>query len=291
MGKKNKFPLFILISLLAILVIILFMHASDNLTILYPKGWVGIQQRNLIAITSLVMLFIVIPVIVLTVYFGWKYREGNDSAKHEPDWDQSHLLEAIWWGIPCVVIIFFAILTWKSSHELDPYKPLSSTEKPLKIQAIALEWKWLFIYPDYNIATVNFIQFPKDQPLLFEITADAPMNSFWIPDLGGQIYAMPGMRTELNLIANHEGDFRGLSANLSGSGFAGMTFTAKASTEQEFQQWIRSIAQSANTSLDKTVYDQLVLPSSYNPVAYYTVRTSGLFDQIIMKYMTPMDNK
>lgn len=290
MDKKNKFPVFIIASLVIILIGVLILHGSGNIAVLNPSGWVGLQQRNLIVLVSLIMLLIVIPVVVLTIYFGWKYRAGNDKAKYEPEWDNSHLIESIWWGVPLVVVIFFAVLTWMSSHQLDPYKPLQSDVKPLRIQVVALDWKWLFIYPEQQIATVNYIQFPENTPLNFEITSDAPMNSFWIPALGGQIYAMPGMRTKLHLIANKIGSYRGVSANISGEGFAGMTFTAKASSHEEFDAWVSGVKQSGG-SLDAVEYSLLMKPSSYNPVAFYVLRDEGLFDQIVMKYLSPMEKK
>jgi cytochrome o ubiquinol oxidase subunit 2 len=159
-------------------------------------------------------------------------------------------------------------------------------KKPLTIQVVALQWKWLFIYPEQNIASVNFFQIPTHTPINFEITADAPMNSFWLPQIAGQIYAMPGMRTKLHLVADEEGQYRGSSANLSGRGFAGMTFIAQASTEADFDKWVESVAQSTK-SLDVKEYEQLAEPSENNPVVTFQVEGKGLFDQIIMKYMMP----
>ncbi len=285
MGKKNQFPILIIISLLVILAIVLAMHASRGLMVLYPSGWVGVQERNLMLLVSFVMLLIVIPVIWMTLYFGWKYREGKN-APYDPEWHQNHLVEAIWWGVPCVIIFFFSIFTWKGSHELDPFKPLKSDVKPIEIQVVALDWKWLFIYPELGIAAINFFQFPEKIPLHFEISADAPMNSFWLPALGGQIYAMAGMRSELNLIADHTGTFRGQSANISGTGFSGMVFTAKSSSSEEFYQWVSEV-RSSGKMLDLTAYNELVEPSSYVPVSYYSLGDTTLFDQIIMKYMKP----
>jgi cytochrome o ubiquinol oxidase subunit 2 len=290
MDKKNKFPFFIVISLLVILIGVLLMHGSHSIAVLHPKGWVGMQERDLIVKVCFIMMLIVIPVVVLCIYFGWKYRDGKEGSTYQPEWDNSHLIEAIWWGVPLIIIIVFSVWTWTSSHELDPYQPLKSDVKPIRIQVIALEWKWLFLYPEQQIATVNFIQFPENTPVNFEITAEAPMNSFWIPQLGGQIYAMPGMQTKLHLIANEKGSFRGLSANLSGTGFAGMTFIAKASSAEEFEEWVSSAKQSSQ-SLGSREYQELVLPSSYNKVAYYTLQDNGLFDQIVMKYMMPMEKK
>ncbi len=289
MDRKNKFPTLIIVSLLVILGIILWMHTSRDLMVLYPSGWVGVQQRNLMFLVSAIMLLVGIPVIWMTIYFGWKYREGR-KAEYQPEWHENHLVELIWWGVPCLIILFFAIWTWRGTHRLDPYKPLASDVKPIEIQVVALPWKWLFLYPEEKIATVNYIQFPEKTPLHFVITADAPMNSFWLPALGGQIYAMAGMRSELNLIADHEGVFRGQSANISGVGFAGMVFTAKATSREEFQNWVKSI-QNAGRALDFNRYSELAAPSSYNPVSTYNLTEDHLFDQILMKYMPPMEKK
>ena len=168
--------------------------SSHNIAVLEPKGMIGLKERELIITASLLMLIVVIPVLVLAIVFGWKYREGRD-AKHTPDWEHNSIAECCWWGVPVVIIIILAVITWKTSHELNPFKPIQNGKKPIEIQAVALNWKWLFIYPEQQIATVNYVRFPDNTPINFEITADAPMNSFWIPQLGGQIYAMPAMRT------------------------------------------------------------------------------------------------
>ena len=172
------------------------------------------------------------------------------------------------------------------TYELDPYKPIVSDVKPMKIQVVALQWKWLFIYPEENIATVNYFQFPQKTPIHFEITADAPMNSFWIPRLGGQIYAMPKMKTELYLMADEPGSYNGASANLSGVGFAGMHFIAEASTDETFQEWVKNAKQSSNT-LNLEEYNQLAKPSKNNPVTVYQLEEKDLFHEILMKYMLP----
>ena len=157
----------------------------------------------------------------------------------------------------------------------------------MKIEVVALQWKWLFIYPEEKIATVNYLQIPKDTPIHFDITSDAPMNSLWIPDLGGQIYAMPGMRTELNLIADVEGEFRGSSANISGEGFAGMHFITKASSEDNFQDWVKSAKQTSK-NLDLDEYNKLAAPSQNNEAEVYQLKDDNLFSQIIMKFMMPL---
>lgn len=259
---------------------------STNVPVLDPKGMIGEKERDLIVTSSLLMLIVVIPVFILTWAFAWIYREGNQKAKHHPDWEHNYIAEYCWWGVPVVIIGVLAILTYRSSHELNPFRPIDSDKKPLVIQAVALQWKWLFIYPEQGIATINFIQFPENTPLNFEITADAPMNSFWIPQLGGQIYAMPAMRSRLNLIANEPGTFRGCSANISGTGFAGMTFTAVSSSEEDFDTWVQKVKQSPKM-LGAAEYQSLVEPSEYVPVSYYGSAEPNLFDQVLMKYMVP----
>ena len=257
-----------------------------NIAVLDPKGMIALKQRNLFITITLIMLIVVIPVFVLTWVISWKYREGN-KAKYTPDWDKHLLSESIWWGLPCAIVLAMGILVWKSSHELDPFKPLDSSKSPIRVQVIALQWKWLFIYPEQKIATVNFLQFPEKTPISFEITADAPMNSFWIPELGGQIYAMPGMKTKLHLIADETGSFRGSSANLSGRGFAGMRFIAKASSQADFYHWVESIRESADF-LNLSEYNRLSEPSENDPVTYYALQKEDLYDWVVMKYMMPM---
>jgi cytochrome o ubiquinol oxidase subunit 2 len=256
---------------------------TQEIAVLDPKGSIAIKQRALLLHTMWIMLIVVIPVFLLLFAFAWRYRAGHKTAKYTPNWAHSHLAEILWWGIPFIIILLLAVITWESSHELNPYKPLQSEKKPLKIQVIALDWKWLFLYPEQSIATVNFIQFPVDTPLEFVITAEAPMNSFWIPELGGQIYAMPGMATQLHLIANEEGEFRGNSANFSGKGFAGMTFVAKATSEEAFNDWVQSI-QNQSSTLGLKEYNALAAPSEYNSAAFYVLSEPDLMNHILMKY-------
>lgn len=282
---KTNFKILIsVLVFIAVIAVSALYISSHSIAVLDPKGMIGEKERDLIITASLLMLIVVVPVFVFALFFAWKYRAGN-KARHEPDWEHNYIAEYCWWGVPLFIVVILAVITWKSSHELNPFKPLDSTTKPLTIQVVALEWKWLFIYPEQGIATINFVQFPEKTPINFEITADAPMNSFWIPQLGGQIYAMPAMRSKLHLIANEVGSYRGASANISGEGFAGMVFTAKSSTDADFNQWVLSVQQSTVLNLD--TYNQLVEPSSYNPVAYYKLGQPNLFDQIMMKYMMP----
>lgn len=290
--QRKKPVLFILLFSGFILFLFLLMqpievwHFRSTIAMLFPKGSIAFKERDLLLIIQAIMLLVVIPVYILTFVFSWKYRAHNFKAKYTPEWDDNRLAEYIWWGVPCLIILVIGVLTWVRTYHLDPYKPLESDKKPLKIQVVALQWKWLFIYPEENIASTNFFQFPEKTPIHFEITADAPMNSFWIPRLGGQIYAMPGMRTQLHLIADEAGKFRGASANISGVGFAEMHFIAKASTEEEFHQWVQEVKQSPNT-LSFEEYNQLALPSQNNPVTLFQLKGENLFDQIIMKFTHP----
>jgi cytochrome o ubiquinol oxidase subunit 2 len=196
------------------------------------------------------------------------------------------LLEAIWWTIPIIIIAILATITWITAHKLDPYKPLDSKVKPVTIQVVALEWKWLFIYPEQHIATVNFVEFPVNTPVEFQITADAPMNSFQIPALGGQIYAMAGMTTKLHYLATEQGDYNGRSVSYSGAGFSGMTFVAHVTDQAGFNAWVKQV-QKTPAKLTTFSYNQLVVPSENNAVQYFGSVTNGMFNSIIMKFMMP----
>lgn len=286
-AKKNRYLIGFLISAVVIGLIILFLfwlHSAD-MVLLRPKGLIAERQAELINLASLLSLIVVVPVFAMTFFIAWKYRAGNKRAKYQPDWDHSRLAETAWWIVPLILITILSVITWKSTHELDPYKPLASQTKPVEIQVVALQWKWLFIYPKQNIATVNYIQFPEDTPVNFTITADAPMNSFWIPRLGGQVYAMAGMSTKLHLMADHIGEYPGGSANLSGAGFSGMRFTAKASSLADFDSWVHSVKQSSY-QLNRDIYAILAKPSENAPVTQYASSQPGLYDTIVSKFMT-----
>jgi len=280
-NKKYKIILSALL-ILALSALSFLVLDTNQMEVLNPKGSIALKEYKLIVFCTWMMLIVVVPVLIITVVFAWKYRSDNTKAKYQPNEHQNHLGEIIWWGVPFVIIIILGVVTWKGCIELDPFRPLESTAKPIKIQVVALQWKWLFIYPEHEIATINFVQFPEKIPVNFEITADAPMNSFWIPQLGGQIYAMPGMVAKLHLIADEEGSYRGSSANLSGKGFSGMKFIAKSSSEVDFNAWVENVRQSK--PLD---YSEAAQPSEYAPAAFYSLEDAGLFNQIVMKYMRP----
>lgn len=256
--------------------------------ILAPAGTIAEQQKSLIRFAALLGLVVILPVFALTFFITWRFRDGNVKAKYRPEWGGSRKLEAIWWGIPCAIILVLAVVTWQSSHKLDPYRPISSDTKPMTVQVVALEWKWLFIYPEQNIATVNYLQIPEDTPINFEITSDAPMNSFWIPQLGGQVYAMAGMTTQLHLMADQPGIYNGSSANISGRGFAGMKFKVVSSTKDDFNSWVKSAWESPD-KLTIDEYKKLAQPSENNQPKMYSGRDENLYGTVIEKYMGPME--
>ncbi len=287
MGKKSKIVFLILLGLI-VLAVFTFLLNGKNISVLNPQGTIADKQRDLIVIATLLMLIVVIPVYILTFAIAWRYRASNKKAKYSPNLAGNRLAETIWWGVPMMIIAILATITWTSSHELDPFKPIASSEKPVTIQVVALQWKWLFIYPEQNIASVNFVQLPVDTPVNFEITSDAPMNSFWIPNLGGQIYAMSGMTTKLHLMATNTGNFPGSSANISGKGFADMKFIAKSSSYQDFNDWVDAVKQSRN-DLTQAEYAALAKPSSEKSRIYYSSVEDGLYDRVITKYTVPQN--
>lgn len=285
MHRKYKLVVLALI-ILGIVVACAIFFQNHNIVILSPSGLIGRREQQLIVFAVLLSLLVVLPVFALTIYIAWKYREGNTKAKYRPEWDHNNLMEAAWWVIPFVIIFILSIVAWNSSHHLDPFKPLANSTKSLTIQVVALDWKWLFIYPKQNIATVNFIEFPVNTPLNFQITSDSVMNSFWLPSLGGQIYAMPGMTTQLHLMGNEVGNYTGSSANISGTGFSGMTFNARVTSLNEFGAWAQKV-QSSKNILTPSEYNKLAQPSQDNLATYYFYPQQNLFDTIVNKYMTP----
>ena len=248
-----------------------------------PVGQVGIEERNLIITATLLMLLVVVPVILMTLIFAWKYRASNKNATYAPKWSHSTKIEVVIWTVPILIIIALGVITYKSTHALDPYRPLESDVKPVTIEVVALDWKWVFIYPEQGIATVNKIVFPANTPVNFRITSDSVMNSFFIPGLGGQIYAMAGMTTKLHLIANKNAEMDGISANYSGAGFTGMKFKAIATSEEDFNAWVAEVKASPK-QLDNAEYAALEKPSENNPVELYSTVTPNLFQLIIDKY-------
>lgn len=287
MSRKFKVGIGAVLAGVGVMLVSWFVGTHD-VAVLNPEGLVGQQQRDLIIIATALSLLVIVPVFVMTFLIAWKYRASNSKATYSPDWDHHRVLETIWWGVPIAIILVLGVITWKSSHDLDPYRALNSDVKPLRVQVVALQWKWLFIYPDHNVASVNYLPIPEKTPINFEITADAPMNAFWIPKLGSQVYAMAGMKTKLHLIANQQGSYQGSSANISGKGFADMTFTARSMSQTDFDKWVRETRLGTDV-LNQEVYDALALPKVATSTPAYTLHDLELYDRVIMKYMKPDD--
>jgi len=269
---------------IAIIALLAFVVQGRDVPVLDTHGTVANQQRDLILVVFGLGMLVVIPVLTMLFVIGWKYRAGNTKAKYDPEFNGHLGLEALWWGIPCLIIIVLAVITYVSTHALDPYKSLESNVEPVNVQVVALEWKWLFIYPDKGVATLNYLNIPEDTPINLTLTSDAPMNSFWVPALAGQVYAMSGMSTKLHLMADTVGSYRGASANISGEGFANMTFNVNSMSNADFSKWVIESANSKKP-LDSTSYASLAKQSKDDGEITYMLMNNDLYNEIIMKYM------
>jgi cytochrome o ubiquinol oxidase subunit 2 len=263
--------------------------AGCDTVLLNPSGDIAAQQGKLIIVSTVLMLLIIVPVIILTLVFAWRYRQSNTEARYEPDWDHSTLLELVIWAAPLLIIIALGAITWISTHTLDPYRKLYRLDeartipadvRPLVVEVVALDWKWLFIYPELGIATVNELAAPVDVPIQFKITASTVMNSFYIPALAGQIYAMPGMQTQLHAVINKPGDFEGFSANYSGHGFSHMRFRFHGLDAAGFDRWVQQ-AKAVPAELTRADYLKLEEPSEREPVRRYAKVADGLFKAVL----------
>ena len=261
---------------------------DTTIDVLMPTGQIADEQRKLFVFTIILSLVVIIPVFVMLTVFAVRYREDNKKADYKPEWGSSAKLETLWWGIPILIIGVLSVVTWQTSHSLDPYKPIASDKKTLEIQVVALQWKWLFIYPEYKLATINELPLPANRPVHFSLAADAPMSGFWIPSLGSQIYSMNGMDSQLNLIANKTGSYKGYNTNINGEGYAKMTFDAKVMPEVDFTSWTLTApekAAQAGNQMNEATYDTLAKPGLMpQPRTYHLVKTD-LYDTIMMKYM------
>ncbi|MGQ3891672.1 ubiquinol oxidase subunit II [Legionella sp. CNM-4043-24] len=271
-----------------VLVLLSLSGCKENfIGMLNPKGVIAYEQRKLFFDTLALMLIVVLPVIVMSITFVYHYQVSHRTRDYKPNWSHNYYLEILWWGIPCVIILVLGIMTWKKTHELDPYQPIAGqNQKPLLVQAIALPWKWLFIYPEQNIATVNYLKIPLGQQVEYWITADnVPMSAFFVPQLGSQIYAMAGMRTRLHLLANEPGTYDGLNTQYNGNGFSDMHFEVQVVEPQELQQWFAQAKKSADALTDQA-YNQLLIPSIADKPRLFSGIQTDLFDKVIMTYMT-----
>ena len=247
-----------------------------------PAGPVARSERDLMVTAVLLMLIVAIPVFVMLFGFAWRYRASRANARYTPDWAQSRVVDSIVWLVPAVIVVAIASLVWIRTHHLDPYREVPSGAAPFPVEVVARDWDWLFIYPEQRLATLNELAFPLGRPLQLRITSDTVMNSFMIPALGGQIYAMAGMETKLNLLADRAGQFTGRNYQYSGDGFPLQTFAANALDEDSFAAWVRD-ARTKASPLDMQAYRQLATTDAGGSVRYFTP-TSGLFDRIIESY-------
>jgi len=263
--------------------------AGCNTVVMNPSGDIAAQQAQLIIVSVVLMLLIIVPVLFLVVYFARKYRASNTEAEYLPDWDHSTKLELVIWGAPLLIIIVLGLVTWISTHKLDPYRPLErldanrpipASTKPLVVQAVAMDWKWLFIYPEQGIATVNELVVPVDVPVRFKISATSVMNAFYVPELAGMIYAMPGMETTLNAVQNKPIQSVGFSANYSGAGYSDMRFAYRGVAKGDFDGWVQSI-KNGGGNLDRGSYLTLEKPTIKEPVHRYAAVDGDLFYRVL----------
>ncbi len=268
-----------------------FLAGCSKLVVLNPAGDVAAQQGNLVVVATVLMLLIIVPVIGVTLLFAWRYRQGSPHAEtdYAPDWHHSTKLELVIWAAPLMIVIALGAITWISTHKLDPYrsldrisagKALPADVKPLVVEVVSLDWKWLFVMPELGIATVNELAAPVDRPIHFKLSSSATMNAFYVPDLAGMIYTMPGMQTELNAVINKPGVYRGMSSHYSGSGFSGMTFKFHGLSEQDFAQWVAK-AKAEGPALNRASYLALAKPSERHPVERFSSVEDGLFDRVV----------
>ncbi len=248
--------------------------------VLDPQGPVAAAQRTILANATVIMLAVVVPVILLTLAFAWWFRAGNRWARRAPDWAYSGPIEVTVWAIPTLVVLFLGGIAWIGSHDLDPARPLAAKAAPLRVQVVSLDWKWLFIYPDLGVASVNRLVVPAGTPLQLQLTSSGVMNSFFVPQLGSQIYTMAGMTTTLHLQADRPGSYPGLSAQFSGDGFSDMRFEAAATPPAQFAQWVAGVRAGAG-ALDAAAYAQLARPGVAASASTYGQVVPGLFKSVV----------
>jgi cytochrome o ubiquinol oxidase subunit 2 len=263
--------------------------AGCNTVVMNPSGDIAKQQAHLITISVALMLLIIVPVMILIVWFAFKYRASNTEAAYEPDWDHSTKLELVIWGAPLLIVIVLGLVTWIYTHKLDPYRPLDriaegrpipAQAKPLIVQAVAMDWKWLFIYPEQGIATVNELVVPVDRPLRFKVSATSVMNAFYVPELAGMVYAMPGMEITLNAVQNKPVQSIGMSSNYSGAGYSYMKFPYRGVSQGDFDGWVQSV-KSAGGDLDRAKYLALEKPSINDPARTWANVNDDLYYRIL----------
>ena len=260
--------------------------ACQEIGVLYPRGPVGAANKAILLNSLFIMLAIIVPTIVATIGFAWWFRAGNTRAKYRPDFVYSGQVELLVWSIPLLVIMFLGGIAWVGSHELDPFKPLVSDKKPLTVQVVSLDWKWLFIYPEERIASVNELVVEEGRPIALRLTSASVLNSFFVPQLGSMIYTMNGMTSQLHLQADGTGEFEGMSSHISGDGFAGMRFRVRSVSGPDYGAWIER-ARGASETLDRARYDELAKQSSYVQPILFRDAAPDLFDGVVHQTIPP----
>jgi len=284
---KTKFLIGIFTIVLAVIGIA-FVLTSKHALVFHPKGIIAQKELELIITNIILMLIIIVPTYIFLFAVVWKYCIKKDKAKYDPEHSYGPIGELIMWVLPAIVVVIMSTVTWEITHKLDPYKPLESEDKPLTVQIIALNWKWLFIYPEQGIAALNYFHIPDHTPIHLNLAADhSPMNSFWIPQLSGQIYSMAGMRTQLYLMANEIGEYTGKAVEINGEGYADMTFHVKSTSKNDFETWVKEIKESSKNHLSEKAYNELVKPEVNKSVIFYSEVEPDLYNKIIHKYMYP----
>lgn len=263
--------------------------ACHQTGVLDPQGPIGAAEQLLLINSTGIMLVVVVPVIVATLAFAFWYRSSNARASHDPDWAYQGGIEFVVWSIPALVVILLGGVNWIGSHQLDPDQPIAAKAKPLRVDVVALDWKWLFIYPDQGIAAVNQLVVPAGTPVSFRLTSATVMNSFFVPQLGSQIYTMPGMTTRLHLLADNSGDYPGISANFSGDGFSDMRFIVKAEPPANFVAWVAQV-RASGSALDDAGYAQLAKPSEAVPPTTYRAVAPQMFEHIVSQTVSDPPN-
>lgn len=282
--KRWKFWLGLLAVICGTIAVTMVLQYEKTL-ITHPKGVMAQSELDLIITNFILMAIVVVPTFIWLFIVVARHRTQDTSKEYDPEHAPGKLGLALMWGIPTVIVIAMSVVTWIETHRLDPFVPLDKSQEPLVIQVVAIDWKWLFIYPKEDIATINYVQIPEQKPIRFELVADAsPMNSFWIPQLSGQMYSMTGMVNILHMSAQGPGEFVGRAAEINGSGYAGMTFVVKATSDDDFNKWVTEVKKSP-LQLTKPVYNALLAPTENHPQTFYSTVDKGLFDHLVMKFM------
>ncbi len=287
-SRSIRFTSILMLVLLSLLMLSLEGCKGVSDGMLNPKGIIAFHERKLLFDTLALMLIVVLPVIVMSLTFVYHYQVSHHIADYEPNWSHNYFLESIWWGVPCAIIFILAVITWKKTHELDPYNSIAgATEPALLVEAIALPWKWLFIYPEQNIATVNYLEIPVGRQVEIWMTTDnVPMSAFFVAQLGSQIYAMAGMRTKLHILANQTGVYHGQNTQYNGAGFSEMHFPVHVVEPEQMNAWVDEIRKNkSHHALSPDEYQRLLVPSIANKPAYYVDAEKNLFEHVMHTYM------